>query len=108
MPYAILVIDPRQEEIAVREARKLGIPVVAVIDTDCDPDLVDYKVPGNDDAIRAIRLFCSAVADAVLEGKAIYEQSLVAQEKKAADEVAEPQAVPAEPVAAESPVLGES
>jgi small subunit ribosomal protein S2 len=77
LPDAIFVIDPKQEEIAVKEARKLGIPVVAVIDSNCDPDMVDYKVPGNDDAIRAIRLFCSSIAEAVLEGKTIYEQSLV-------------------------------
>lgn len=75
LPDAIFVVDPIQEEIAVKEARKLGIPVVAVIDSNCDPDMVDYKVPGNDDAIRAIRLFCSAVADAVIEGKSLYEQS---------------------------------
>lgn len=77
LPDAIFVVDPKQEEIAVKEARKLGIPVIAVIDTNCDPDLVDYKVPGNDDAIRAIRLFCSAIADALNEGKMLYEQSLV-------------------------------
>jgi small subunit ribosomal protein S2 len=77
LPDAIFVVDPKQEEIAVKEARKLGIPVVAVIDTNCDPDMVDVKVPGNDDAIRAIRLFCAAIADAVIEGKAAYEQSLV-------------------------------
>jgi small subunit ribosomal protein S2 len=77
LPDAIFVVDPKQEEIAVKEARKLGIPVIAVIDTNCDPDLVDYKVPGNDDAIRAIRLFCSAIADAMNEGKLLYEQSLV-------------------------------
>jgi len=77
LPDAVFVIDPKQEEIAVKEARKLGVPVVAVIDTNCDPDMIDYKVPGNDDAIRAIRLFCSAIADAVLEGKTIHEQSLV-------------------------------
>jgi small subunit ribosomal protein S2 len=77
LPDAIFVVDPKQEEIAVREARKLGIPVIAVIDTNCDPDMVDVKVPGNDDAIRAIRLFCGAIADAVNEGKAAYEQSLV-------------------------------
>jgi small subunit ribosomal protein S2 len=77
LPDAIFVVDPKQEEIAVKEARKLGIPVIAVIDTNCDPDLVDYKVPGNDDAIRAIRLFCSAIADATNEGKMLYEQSLV-------------------------------
>jgi small subunit ribosomal protein S2 len=77
LPDAIFVVDPKQEEIAVKEARKLGIPVIAVIDTNCDPDMIDYKVPGNDDAIRAIRLFCAAVADAVNEGKIFYEQSLV-------------------------------
>jgi small subunit ribosomal protein S2 len=77
LPDAIFVVDPKQEEIAVKEARKLGIPVIAVIDTNCDPDLIDVKVPGNDDAIRAIRLFCAAIADAVTEGKAAYEQSLV-------------------------------
>ena len=77
LPDAIFVIDPKQEEIAVKEARKLGIPVIAVIDTNCDPDMIDYKVPGNDDAIRAIRLFCSSIADAVIEGKALYEQALV-------------------------------
>ena len=77
LPDAIFVIDPKQEEIAVKEARKLGVPVIAVIDTNCDPDMIDYKVPGNDDAIRAIRLFCSAIADAVNEGKMLYEQSLV-------------------------------
>ena len=76
LPDAIFVVDPKQEEIAVKEARKLGIPVIAVIDTNCDPDMIDYKVPGNDDAIRAIRLFCAAIADAVNEGKIFYEQSL--------------------------------
>jgi small subunit ribosomal protein S2 len=89
LPDAIFVVDPKQEEIAVKEARKLGIPVVAVIDTNCDPDLVDYKVPGNDDAIRAIRLFCSAIADAINEGKMLYEQSLVKDktDEKAASDV---------------------
>jgi len=89
LPDAIFVVDPKQEEIAVREARKLGIPVVAVIDTNCDPDLVDYKVPGNDDAIWAIRLFCSAIADAINEGKMLYEQSLVKdkEDEKATGEV---------------------
>ena len=77
LPDAIFVVDPKQEEIAVKEARKLGVPVIAVIDTNCDPDMVDYKVPGNDDAIRAIRLFCAAIADAVIEGRSLYEQSLV-------------------------------
>ena len=82
LPDAIFVVDPKQEEIAVKEARKLGIPVVAVLDTNCDPDMVDIKVPGNDDAIRAIRLFCAAIADAVLEGKTAYEQSLVKDKER--------------------------
>jgi small subunit ribosomal protein S2 len=82
LPDAIFVVDPKQEEIAVREARKLGIPVIAVIDTNCDPDMVDYKIPGNDDAIRAIRLFCAAMADAVIEGKTLYEQSLVREKSE--------------------------
>src|SRR5438094_431146 len=77
LPDAIFVVDPKQEEIAVKEARKLGVPVIAVIDTNCDPDMVDYKVPGNDDAIRAIRLFCAAIADAVIEGRSLYEQAVV-------------------------------
>ena len=81
LPDAIFVVDPKQEEIAVKEARKLGIPVIAVIDTNCDPDLVDYKVPGNDDAIRAIRLFCSAMADAVNEGRLLYEQSQIKEKE---------------------------
>jgi small subunit ribosomal protein S2 len=90
LPDAIFVIDPKEEEIAVKEARKLGIPVIAVIDTNCDPDMIDYKVPGNDDAIRAIRLFCSAIAEAIAEGKTIYEQSLTKgkEEGKAAPESA--------------------
>lgn len=69
LPDALFVIDPSKEEIAVREANKLKIPVVAVVDTNCDPDLVDYKIPGNDDAIRAIRLFCASMADAIIEGR---------------------------------------
>ena len=74
LPDAIFVIDPKKEEIAVKEANKLGIPVVAVVDTNCDPDLIDYKIPGNDDAIRAIRLFCAAIAEAVIEGRNLYEE----------------------------------
>jgi len=74
LPDALFVIDPKKEEIAVKEANKLSIPVVAVVDTNCDPDLIDYKVPGNDDAIRAIRLFCAAIAEAVIEGRNLYEE----------------------------------
>ncbi len=73
LPDLVFVIDPQTEGIGVHEANKLGIPLVAVVDTNCDPDLIDYKIPGNDDAIRAIRLFCSAIADAVIEGRMIQE-----------------------------------
>jgi small subunit ribosomal protein S2 len=74
LPDLLFVIDPHKEEIAVREANKLGVPVVAVVDTNCDPDLIDYKIPGNDDAIRAIRLFCAAIAEAVIEGRNAFEE----------------------------------
>jgi small subunit ribosomal protein S2 len=68
LPGLMFVIDPKNEEIAVQEANKLGIPVVAVVDTNCDPDPIDYVIPGNDDAIRAIRLLSAKMADAVIEG----------------------------------------
>ena len=74
LPDALFVVDPKKEEIAVKEANKLGIPVVAAVDTNCDPDVIDYKIPGNDDAIRAIRLFCAAIAEAVIEGRNVYEE----------------------------------
>ena len=69
LPDALWVIDTKKEEIAVAEANRLGIPVVAVVDTNCDPDLISYRIPGNDDAIRAIKLFTAAIADAIIEGK---------------------------------------
>jgi small subunit ribosomal protein S2 len=74
LPDALFVIDPQKEEIGVKESNKLSIPVVAVVDTNCDPDLIDYRIPGNDDAIRAIRLFCAAIAEAVIEGRNVYEE----------------------------------
>lgn len=76
LPGAIFIVDSRREYIAVKEARKLGIPVVAIVDTNCDPDEVDYVIPGNDDAIRAIKLFSSLIADACLEGMAAREEQL--------------------------------
>ncbi len=69
LPGAIFVVDPRKEKIAIAEARKLGIPIVSIVDTNCDPDEIDYVIPGNDDAIRAIKLICQTMADAILEGK---------------------------------------
>jgi small subunit ribosomal protein S2 len=82
-PDAIFVIDSNTEEIAVREARRMGIPVVAIVDTNCNPDSVDWVIPGNDDALRAIRLFASKVADAVAEGRSAYEQAQAAEQKVA-------------------------
>lgn len=73
-PAAVFIIDPHHEEIAVKECRRLGIPVVAVVDTNCDPDPIDYVIPGNDDAIRAIKLFAGAMADACLEGLALAKE----------------------------------
>ncbi len=87
IPQAVFVVDAKQELIAVKEANKLGIPVVAIVDTNCDPDGIDYIIPGNDDAIRAIRLITSRIADAVLEGKAKYEETLQAETDKEAAEV---------------------
>ena len=69
LPGAMFVVDPRKEHIAVTEARKLNIPIVGIVDTNCDPDEIDYVIPGNDDAIRAVKLIASKMADAVLEGK---------------------------------------
>jgi small subunit ribosomal protein S2 len=76
LPDGIFIVDPRKERIAVHEARKLGIPIVAIVDTNCDPDEIDLIIPGNDDAIRAIRLISSKVADACLEGKQLREAQL--------------------------------
>ncbi len=83
LPDAIFVIDTRKESIAIHEARKLGIPIIGVADTNCDPDEIDYIVPGNDDALRAIRLITATVADAFLSGKALYE----AQQKELAEQM---------------------
>ena len=69
LPKALFIVDPHKERIAVAEARKLNIPIVAIVDTNCNPDEIDYVIPGNDDAIRAVKLIAGAMADAVLEGK---------------------------------------
>ena len=101
LPDAVFVIDSNKEQIAVREARKLGIPVVAVVDTNCDPTEVDYVIPGNDDALRAIRLFASKIADSVIEG------SQLLNDKQAADLAAGvEEARQAAEAAAEEPVEG--
>ncbi|AGC49793.1 30S ribosomal protein S2 [Lawsonia intracellularis] len=75
LPQLIFIIDPHRENIAVKEGRKLGIPIMAVTDTNCDPDLIDYIIPGNDDAIRAIKLFVTAMADACIEGEALQKDT---------------------------------
>jgi small subunit ribosomal protein S2 len=86
LPDLLFVIDSNKEAIAVKEARKLGIPVVAVVDTNCDPDEVDYVIPGNDDALRAIRLFTTKIADAVVEGRSLASEQEFAAEKIVSDE----------------------
>ncbi len=85
LPQAIFVIDPKKEHIAVTEARRLGIQVVAIVDTNCDPDLIDFVIPGNDDAIRAIRLFTSQVAAAVIEGRHMRQAKADSEEGEPSD-----------------------
>ena len=89
LPGALFVVDPRKEKIAVSEAKKLGIPIVAIVDTNCDPDEVDYVIPGNDDAIRAVKLIASTMANAVLEGKQGEDAIPVEEEAEKAEADAE-------------------
>jgi small subunit ribosomal protein S2 len=86
LPDVLFVIDSNKEAIAVKEARRLGIPVVAIVDTNCDPDEVDYVIPGNDDALRAIRLFASKIADAVTEGRQLAAEQDFTSDKIVTDE----------------------
>src|SRR5215211_3207588 len=86
LPDAVFVVDTRKEKIAVDEARKLKIPVIGIVDTNCDPDEVDYVVPGNDDALRAIRLFASKIADAVVEGRALATEQDFVSDKIVSDD----------------------
>ena len=120
LPDCLFVVDVRKEELAVKEAHKLGIPVVAVVDTNCNPDNIDYIIPGNDDAIRAVRLFCSKIIDAVIEGGEAWqienaedgddlvEAMTAGAEEAASEEPAEEtkavEAAKAEPVKAEAKV----
>ncbi len=85
-PKAVFVIDPKKEKIAVAEARKLGIPVIAVTDTNCDPDNIDYVIPGNDDAIKSIKLFSGAMRDACMEGELKHQEKLKEEQKRRAEE----------------------
>ncbi len=85
LPKAMFIVDPRKERIAVSEARKLNIPIVAIVDTNCDPDEIDYVIPGNDDAIRAVKLIAGAMADAVLEGRQGEQMEEAAEAEEAAE-----------------------
>jgi small subunit ribosomal protein S2 len=96
LPDLMFVVDSNKESIAVAEARKLGIPVVAVVDTNCDPEEVDYVIPGNDDALRAIRLFTTKIADAVVEGKALATEHEFTAEKLVTEEGQAEEQLPAE------------
>ena len=88
MPAAMFIVDPRKERIAVLEAKKLGIPIVAIVDTNCDPDEIDYVIPGNDDAIRAVKLIAGAMADAIIAGRQ-GEQTVAEEAAEEAVEAAE-------------------
>jgi small subunit ribosomal protein S2 len=114
LPDIVFIIDVRKEEIAVAEANRLGIPIVAVVDTNCSPEGIDYVIPGNDDALRAVRLFASRIADSILEGQQIATEGGVAAESEEGDATAgaadaavksagEPVAAPAAPAAAATP-----
>ena len=89
IPGALFIVDPRKERIAVAEAKKLGIPIVAIVDTNCDPDEIDYVIPGNDDAIRAVKLISGAIANAIIEGNEGKMGAAAAEEAEAEEEAAE-------------------
>ncbi|MFQ9873054.1 MAG: 30S ribosomal protein S2 [Oscillospiraceae bacterium] len=89
LPGCLFIVDPRKEKIAVAEAKKLGIPVVAIVDTNCDPDEVDYVIPGNDDAIRAVKLISQTMADAILEGRQGQQDEQAQKEEEADEEAAQ-------------------
>ena len=112
LPDIVYVVDTRREENAVLEARRLSIPIVAIVDTNCDPDMVDYPIPGNDDAVRSIRLITTKVVEAAVEGVRLYEKKLAEEQMRAEKEEAEREeeerekaASPAEP--AKPPAVGE-
>jgi small subunit ribosomal protein S2 len=88
LPDVMFVVDSSNEEIAVREARRMGVPVVSIVDTNSDPDVVDWVIPGNDDALRAIRLFTQKISDAVIAGRTSFDQSHAVEQKVAADQAA--------------------
>jgi small subunit ribosomal protein S2 len=109
LPGAVFIIDPKKERIAVQEARRLGIPVLAVVDTNCDPDEIDFPIPGNDDAIRAIRLITSRLADAIIEGRGAAAKAGVAEMEAGAPASGSPASespASGHPAGAEAPVTG--
>ncbi|HAA46981.1 MAG TPA: 30S ribosomal protein S2 [Synergistaceae bacterium] len=106
IPDAVVVVDPRRENIAVLEARKLNIPIISIVDTNCDPDLIDFPIPGNDDAIRAIKLIIGLLADAVIEGRQGQDSELVVE--AATEDDAEPVEVTEEDVISVKEKLQES
>ena len=104
LPGAMFVVDPNKEYIAVREARALGIPIVGLVDTNCDPDAVDYVIPGNDDAIRAVKLIAGAMADAVIEAREGEEGlAKIKEAEAAANAEVKAEETPAEPATEEVP-----
>ena len=107
LPGAIFVVDPKNEAIAVREGRRLGIPIIAIVDTNCNPDEIDYIIPGNDDAIRAIRLITSRIADACVEGKERLAEKQQAETDKEVEEVSEVAAASVELKPGERKIISE-
>ena len=110
LPDILWVVDPRKEYIAVREARKVGIPIVAIVDTNCNPEDIDYVIPGNDDAIRAVKLLTSKIADAVIEGQHLYMEKVgleMAVQEEAKEEAGTPEEAPEEVEEAPSAEEGE-
>lgn len=107
LPGAIFIVDPKKESIAVKEAKRLNIPIVGLVDTNCDPDDIDYVIPGNDDAIRSIRLISSRIADACIEGRKRYNEKRVAASDKGNEEIDDQAAAVAEAavVATDGPVV---
>lgn len=109
LPDALFVVDPKRESIGVAEANKLGIPVIGIVDTNCDPELVDYVIPGNDDAIRTIRLFAGRICDAYLDGAGKLQEQEMIRSKDAPQTAVAPavpavsEAAPAAPEAAVAP-----
>jgi len=86
LPGVVFIVDSVEEMVAVRESKRMNIPIVAICDTDADPDIIDYPIPGNDDAVRSIKLFCSVIADAILEGKSMIQEAKEESEQSAVRE----------------------